>query len=73
MPINYESVIKMLNIAKKNNVYIHAMNVLKDGEVVLSFAIPSYNSDDRRQVFSMSKSFTSIAVGICFILLAISV
>lgn len=66
MPINYESVIKMLNKTKENNVYIHAMNVLKDGEVVLSFAIPPYNSDDRRQVFSMSKSFTSIAVGICY-------
>ncbi len=43
---------------------IHALVVYKDGEKIIDVAAPPYSSAYKRQMYSISKSFTSTAIGI---------
>ena len=43
---------------KKDN-EIHAMSIYIDKEKKLSFAAEPYSLDDKREIYSLSKSFTS--------------
>lgn len=47
---------------KKDN-EIHAMSILIKGEKKLAFAAEPYSLYDKREIYSLSKSFTSAAVG----------
>lgn len=47
---------------KKDN-EIHAMSIYIDKEKKLSFAAEPYSLDDKREIYSLSKSFTSCAIG----------
>lgn len=47
---------------KKDN-EIHAMSIYINGEKKLSFAVEPYSRDDKREIYSLSKSFTSCAIG----------
>ncbi|MBR5307365.1 MAG: serine hydrolase [Clostridia bacterium] len=42
---------------------IHAFSVIRRGELLCRFALPPYETTDCKQLFSLSKSFCSTAVG----------
>ena len=44
----------------------HALMMHRDGELMFKIGIPPYSCDDKRQLFSLSKSFTSTAIGIAY-------
>lgn len=50
--------------AHESGVDIHALSYRKNGQVAAELALPPYAFDQRAQLYSLSKSFTSIAVGI---------
>ncbi|HIW53953.1 MAG TPA: beta-lactamase family protein [Candidatus Ruthenibacterium merdigallinarum] len=45
---------------------LHAMEIWQGGAPVLRWDIAPYRCDDRREVYSLSKSFTATAVGLAF-------
>ena len=57
----------ILNFLKKeNDLYnteIHAFSVIHHGELLCRIAVPPYSINDNKQLFSLSKSFCSTAVG----------
>lgn len=50
--------------AHAGGVDIHALSYRKNGKPAAELALPPYSFDQRAQLYSLSKSFTSIAVGI---------
>lgn len=64
-----ESIIKrgalarFLKSCKAQKVDIHTLMIQKDGELICRLGVPPYTCSQKRQVFSMSKSFTSTAIG----------
>lgn len=57
---------RFLSRCAEKKVDIHALMIRKDGELICRMGVPPYTCDQKRQVFSMSKSFTSTAVGFAF-------
>ena len=51
--------------AHESGVDIHALSYRKNGQVAAELALPPYAFDQRAQLYSLSKSFTSIAVWPC--------
>ena len=49
--------------AHEGGVDIHALSYRKNGKPAAELALPPYSFDQRAQLYSLSKSFTSIAVG----------
>ena len=43
---------------------VHALHVLHHGRTVVRFAVPPYRIEDKRESYSLSKSFTSTAIGL---------
>ena len=44
--------------------HVHTLTVVRHGHVVAEFARPPYERDAPHAIYSVSKSFTSVAVGI---------
>lgn len=59
--------VAILNFLKNErnncNTEIHAFSVIRHGELLCRIAIPPYDIHDNKQLFSLSKSFCSTAVG----------
>jgi CubicO group peptidase (beta-lactamase class C family) len=49
---------------RENGCEVHALQVYRDGEVVLRVAPAPYSCGDKREIYSLSKSFASTAVGL---------
>lgn len=61
--ITESALARFLNRCREKNVEIHALMISKDGETICRMGVDPYTCDHKRQIFSMSKSFTSTAVG----------
>lgn len=50
---------------KRNSISgeVHSIKLLHHGETMLRIAIPPYSADDKRESYSLSKSFMSTAIG----------
>jgi len=54
---------KFIELCEQNNVDVHQITCYKSNELLFSFAIPPYSPDDKQQLYSLSKSFTSTGIG----------
>ncbi len=61
--VNRDSIIDFLNKSKERNNQIYRVKILYKGETVVRFALPPYSCEDVQHVYSMSKTFTSTAIG----------
>jgi len=64
--VSISSIMDFLNSQKNSKECrneIQAFSVIRKGELLCRIAVPPYDIDDNRQLFSLSKSFCSTAVG----------
>lgn len=61
--ITESALARFLNSCHEKQVEIHSLMISKDGETICRMGVAPYTCDQKRQVFSMSKSFTSTAIG----------
>lgn len=62
--INRKRVWEMVTETKRTSgADIHAFTMYKDGECLIRAELPPYSITDKRQMYSISKSFTSTAIG----------
>ena len=64
--LSKRKLLDFLNLLISENTDPHAIMMHKDGELMLKIGIPPYSTGDKRQLFSLSKSFTSTAIGIAY-------
>ncbi len=63
--VNADAVDKYVRGCAENGIYIRALQVIKGKEPMIRLAFEPYGFDDPMHMYSLSKSFTSIACGIC--------
>ena len=63
--VNTRAVEKMLDTFEKIKTAPRALKILKGGEPVLSLSFAPYNIAEPMYLYSLSKPYTSVAVGIC--------
>lgn len=51
---------------KEKGTELHALVVIKDGKTVVRSSAAPYTCTDKREMYSVSKSFTSTAFGIAY-------
>ena len=62
--VSKSAIMDFLSNERNNcNTDIHAFSVIKEGELLCRVALPPYEISDNKQLFSLSKSFCSTAVG----------
>lgn len=62
--VSKKAITDFLNNEKENyNTDIHAFSIIRNGELLCRVAVPPYEIGDKKQLFSLSKSFCSTAVG----------
>ncbi len=61
--VNRNSIVNFLNKSKEKGNDIYRVNILKNGETVVRFALPPYSCEDVQHVYSLSKTFTATAIG----------
>lgn len=61
--VNRDSIVNFLKLSKEKNNEIYRVKILHKGETVVRFALPPYSCEDVQHVYSLSKSFTSTAIG----------
>ena len=62
--VSRAALIRFLEKAKARNVDIHAFQVWRDNELKVRMSLPPYDCTDKRQYYSLSKSFTATAIGL---------
>ena len=55
---------KFIKLCEENNVDVHQMTCYKSNDLLFSVAIPPYSLNDKQQLYSLSKSFTSTGIGL---------
>ena len=63
--VNAAAVEKYVRECAENGIYIRALQVLKANEPMIRLAFAPYDFETPMHLYSLSKSFTSTAVGIC--------
>lgn len=61
--ITCESIMQFINAAEKNKLGLHSLMVARNGKIVAEGWWDPYKPDLRHMLFSLSKSFTSTAIG----------
>lgn len=61
--VNRKSIVDFLNKSKEKGNDIYRVKILNKGEAVVRFALPPYSCEDVQHVYSLSKTFTSTAIG----------
>jgi len=64
--INKGLLVDFFNKIDEDKINIHSMLLLKDGSRVFRASAYDYDEDTKDNVFSVSKSFTSVAIGILY-------
>ncbi|MBN2540066.1 MAG: beta-lactamase family protein, partial [Bacilli bacterium] len=64
--INKGLLVDLFNQIDEDKLNIHSMLLLKDGSRVFRASAHEYDEDTREEVYSVSKSFTSVAIGILY-------
>lgn len=54
---------KFIETCETNGIDIHQMTCYKNNKLLFNFAIPPYSTNDKQQLYSLSKSFTSTGIG----------
>ncbi|MBP5155208.1 MAG: beta-lactamase family protein [Clostridia bacterium] len=62
---NADRVLDFINTCAADGIYLRAMQIYKDGEPAVRVCMAPYGFDMPMHLYSLSKSFTSAAVGIC--------
>ena len=62
--VNRDAVLQFIKMSKENKTDIHSFEIIQNGEVKVKFAPAPYSFEYKQQLYSMSKSFTSTAIGI---------
>ena len=63
--INIKSVEKFVRTCTENNVNFRALQIIKGGKPLVRVALEPYGFEEPCYLYSLSKSFTSVACGIC--------
>ena len=63
--VNADAVYNYVKESSENGIYIRAMQIVKGKEPMLRMAFEPYDFEAPMHLYSLSKSFTSTAVGIC--------
>ena len=64
--VSNDKVLKLINKLKELKTELHQFSLCKDGKILVDISPEPYSPFDKRLVYSVSKSFTSTAVGLCF-------
>lgn len=62
--INIQALTDFLKSSKEANNEVYRVEVYGKGSVAAKFAMPPYSCDDKQQLYSLSKTFTSTAIGL---------
>lgn len=62
--VDSEEIVRFLDDMKENNLEFHSFMVIKNGKVACEFYRPPFNAETPHACYSVSKSFTALAVGI---------
>ncbi len=63
--VSPKAVENYLNACVAENIFPRALQVLKNNEILIRMSFEPYDFEEPMQLYSLSKSFTSIACGIC--------
>ena len=58
-----EGIVRFLDDMKAKRLHMHAMMILRHGKVIAEASFAPWSKDNLHMLFSLSKSFTSTAVG----------
>ena len=61
--VRSEGIIRFLDDMKARHLHMHAMMILRHGKVIAEASFAPWSKDNLHMLFSLSKSFTSTAVG----------
>lgn len=64
--INIKSVERFVRTCTENNVNFRALQIVKKGDPLVRVSLEPYGFEEPCYLYSLSKSFTSVACGICF-------
>ncbi|MBE6623674.1 MAG: serine hydrolase [Ruminococcaceae bacterium] len=59
-----QALIDLIENERKVDVEVHSITVYRRGEKIISFAVAPYDLSHKKHIYSVSKSFTSTAIGI---------
>lgn len=62
--VNTQAFIKFVNRCQENKIAVHSFRHLRGGELITAADFAPYTGSEKMHVYSLSKTFTSIAVGI---------
>ncbi len=63
--IDKVELINLFDVIEEKQYNIHSMVLLRDGAKIFDVYADSFGPNTREEIYSISKSFTSIAIGIC--------
>ena len=61
--VDSRGIIKFLDEMKEEQLHLHAMMILRHGKVIFETSFEPWSKDKKHMLFSLTKSFTSTAVG----------
>ena len=61
--VRSEGILRFLEEMKEKHLHMHAMMILRHGKVIYEASFAPWSKDNLHMLFSLSKSFTSTAVG----------
>ncbi len=64
--INLSSVLDFINNCAASKTDIHTLEIYKSDELKVRLALPPYSCENKAQLYSLSKSFSSTAIGLLF-------
>ncbi|MBQ9409097.1 MAG: serine hydrolase [Clostridia bacterium] len=63
MNVDSAGIVRFLDEMKEKHLHMHAMMILRRGKVIFETSFAPWSKDKKHMLFSLSKSFTSTAVG----------
>lgn len=64
--VSREALANFAREARAVGVQLHALEIFEKNECMVRWAVAPYTCDDKREMYSLSKSFTSTAAGVAF-------
>ena len=61
--IDYVQIIHFMKMCKEKKVDVHSFEIIHNGNIIVRIAPAPYSFEYKQQVYSLSKSFTSTAIG----------
>lgn len=64
--VSRTALMRFARAAHRIGVQLHALEIFENDVCIVRWAVAPYRCDDKREVYSLSKSFTSTAVGVAY-------